>query len=191
MERINIYCDYHKFGVHQLKGEITIEKNDFHLGDMYDLKGCRKEDIEKVKDAIETLRIMSKHYVSGNHELDLDLNNVFHIYKGIMFTHGDYFHYGQDLFIKWRAQKSGRSKLVRFFLKIIYWIRNKFIDVEISNKILEEAVKFAKFKKCTTVVMGHKHPLKTKVRIKDGITVILLPRGKHSFKIYDGEIYPP
>jgi len=187
LKTIYVYNDVHLFGVHALDNiKIRTTTSDYHLGDIVDMKGCKKKDIQKAREYMEELKKSSSHYLSGNHELDQDPETFFHADDGILYTHGDYLVYGDEKADAWRAKTPGRGKWMRFGLRLIYPFR-KFKKLKISEAFKVRCAKKAKEMDCHTVIMGHRHPNKLVDICYMGVRIMILPRGKNTLQIPSGE----
>lgn len=187
MKTLTVYNDVHLFGVHALdhiKFEYT--NYDFHLGDNVDMKGVSKRKILQAKDKLTEIKKFSKHYCSGNHELDTDPETIYHAFEDILFTHGDYLVWGHEKADAWRKKEPGRSRWMRFALKIVYPLR-RFKKLKISNDFKERCVEKAKEMNCNTVIMGHRHPKQLVDIEHKGVRIMILPRGKNTLEIEDSQ----
>lgn len=183
MKLINVYNDIHLFGIHALENiVISFEDNDFHIGDIIDMRGVAKKKVPDAKQAMESIRKSSKHYCSGNHELDLDKSTLYHKYENILFTHGDYLAWGKDRAEKYRSQNPGRGWLSRKSLKLFYLLR-KLKKINMSDSFKKRCALRAKSEGCSTIIMGHRHPGELINETYLGVKIIILPRGKNILKI--------
>jgi len=122
--RRRVWVDVHKGGVHEIDvPEIETDDDCYHLGDIHDLKGCKKKRVNAVKYLIGRLRTASAHYVSGNHELGTDSEFFHHVHNGVLFTHGDIPAWGFAKAKKFRNKKPGRGFFSRNLLRPIYSLR--------------------------------------------------------------------
>jgi len=186
MEIINVYNDIHLFGVHELDHiKITFEDNDFHIGDNIDMKGVDKRKVEDAENMMNYFKRKSKHYCSGNHELDTDKDTISERYKDVLFTHGDYLAWGDEKADAWREKTPGRGWKMRLGLRFIYPFR-RFKKLKVSHAFKERCASKARDNRCHTVIMGHRHPTKVVETDHMGIKILILPRGKNTLSI-DGE----
>jgi len=187
-----VYSDLHLFGTHK-KIDIDLEFGPevFYIGDIVDIKNCRKKNINEAKQLLEKIeKNAGKNYIAGNHELKKG-SNEYIIYKNILLCHGDIFLWSKERYLKWRngSIKPGKSDFIRFLLRL----KNCFVRFRIINlneNVLNKIYKYvlALDKGVNTVIIGHEHPnkiIKKKIAINNypEITIIIVPRGKNYIDI--------
>lgn len=184
MVRYTIYSDYHLGHPFSLKKDFTFGRNNVFLGDNFDLRNAPYHDLPTLKknrqDTIAKCLKAGGIYLSGNHSLEPLIRKEFlSIKRGkILFLHGDIIDWGMHGANFYRTlNKAGSSKI---FWKLLRYYKMVFNGntKKIKNKWLVRAVMFAKENKCKTIVMGHFHVEKLVDVNKDGIRIIIVPRGK-------------
>ena len=177
MKKITIFSDVHKFGIHELDIEFEYGDDIFHLGDNFDLKGCKKQDVNSAKHEFEMYKQKAgKNYVSGNHELGFERLTL--IKDHIMFTHGDYVFWDDDKFNKFRSNTPGKKEWKRWVSFLGDKIRKFQGPKKWKKKNLKKAARFAKANNCHTFICGHVHPRKTLDKTYNGVRCICVPRGR-------------
>jgi len=184
----NIYADLHLFGPYETEMPIINRgSKTIALGDIYELKSCRKKDVPKVVEARRNLlNLLGDRYLFGNHELAQGRINFIDYTNNTLFTHGDYVFWSDKKATKFRNGKNGSSTIKRFFLGIVH---NKLRPL-VPKWFLwpwekKRAYIFAKKHNCTTIVCGHLHPLKTIDTTYKDVRVIVVPRGKTKILVFD------
>ena len=150
-----------------------------YIGDIVDLKSCRKENLQEARLTIKKIKEECfGNYVSGNHELDLDKDSFYLVKGDTLFTHGDFIFWGENMALKWRSQSPGLTKFSFFWV----WLFNSIIKWRpyfLTNKIKDKIVEAANYYDCEKVIMGHRHPFNKIDTTYKGIRIIVLPRGKN------------
>jgi predicted phosphodiesterase len=150
------------------------------LGDVIDLKNCRKQDVGRAKDAIMELQLLTS-YVGGNHCLGYgDLPNYLLINGGTVFlTHG-HLYVNAEKYSKWTLEhkEAGAGFFKRHLITPLIDKLRRFKEVK-PNSELAENVRILKiqYPKLTHFIMGHTHSPETVTTLIHGVTVILLKRG--------------
>jgi len=178
-----IYNDIHKFAPHEMDVEYNYGSNVIYNGDIVDLGACSYGDLPKANEFLQDLIEKSKgNFTSGNHEKTME--HQFVVKGEILFTHGDLIF--KDVIsarnFRWGREGSGwfrrlyvhAGSYLRSFLK-----KNK----EISDGDMAGAIAWATKHNCSTVVCGHKHPKNKLTRIKNGVRLIVLPRGRNVIEL--------
>ena len=185
--RIRLINDLHIFGplqTHSLSQLIEIIKTSpypvYLLGDVIDLKNCRKQDVGRAKDAILELLLFA-HYIGGNHCLGYGkLVNYLLINNGTVFlTHG-HLYVNAEKYSKWTLEhkEAGAGFFKRYIITPLIDKLRRFKEVK-PNSELAENVRILKiqYPKLTHFIMGHTHAPETVTERIHGVTVILLKRG--------------
>jgi len=190
MKTYFVYSDLHLFGPHEVRDVILdmISKDCIYLGDIIDLKNCKKEFIQAAKDAIISLeRQLERRYVHGNHELT-PFQDIY-IADGVLFTHGDFQIWGQKRAQAFRSKKPGSGSVKRWLSKALNVGREALTTGELKEKHIKSLMSFAKSYNCHTIVIGHRHPKElidnTYTNAKNGekIRIIVVPRGISTIRV--------
>jgi len=181
MNNYIIYADVHRYAKYE--SELTHEKGAIYLGDIYDLAGCKKREVNLVRSKIAYLKdLVGDRYPLGNHELKLSNINDQYIANGILFTHGHLEFWGLEKSIKYMSKKPGKGAIGRAFSSFLDSVRvaKPFsMSEEQKNRCWDRCMS----NNCHTMVLGHKHPAKLEevLHTVNGQTVriIVLPRGRN------------
>ncbi len=185
MKKYTIFSDYHIGHPYALKPNFSFSENTVFLGDNFDIKNALKKDLDKItrlkKETIDNCKKGNGIILYGNHSLEPITNRsgLFAIRDNVLFTHGDIIQWGSKRTHFYRTFYSpGKSK---FYWVLLKWWRNLFPGniTKLSKKQIRRAVKLAKQNKCKTIVMGHFHPSKGIIDLKEeGIRIVVVQRGK-------------
>ena len=191
METYTIFSDLHYFSMYALDMDLTYEENTVYLGDIFDLKYVKINDVPMVLDSINQLSTrVGVRYLPGNHELgSMEGTDWIFIENGILFTHGHRSICWSDKMVeKWEYElKEGKGTLGRNITKIEYFIWEK-PSHNPKQKYIANAIRLATEYGCHTIVFGHthiKHIFDQTFQNKKGeaIRVINVPRGKTVIKL--------
>lgn len=174
--RLKIMADLHLFSSHPFGDYdvLNLTPDVILLGDIVDLKQCKKKDLPKAKTLIEKLR--KKHtYISGNHELDF-FNMVYSPMSGIKLTHGDYIFWGSDKAKAAREEEPGNGIFGRTLSSILAGGRS-LCDGKVSTEDMDQAVKFMKEYQTKILIVGHKHPKNVIITLREKYEFICVPQG--------------
>jgi len=174
-----IYSDLHIGAPNEIPCTFHFTKNTVLLGDNFEIKNSKIDELDKIILLRDNTRkkCLKKGgiYLSGNHSVQMkDLS-----YKrgNVLFTHGDFVHYGEEKAKKVRSIKKGKS--------FLYWILLAFIRIfyesranPLKAEYLQRAYTLAKEKNAKVLVMGHFHPTSIVDISYRGIRIIVVPRGK-------------
>lgn len=160
--------------------------NLYLLGDIFDLKNCKKSQVKIVRQHIlDAKRAMGHRYLLDNHDAVFGkVSDPYHIpYSNIGICGGSQIFWDEDRLHSYTQKKFGAG-----FLKRQIWVRalmlaSRFVSDNISDKAMSRAIIIAKDLGVKTIVCGHKHPKKIIRRTQDGITLIVLPRGYSELKL--------
>ncbi len=157
----------------------NLTKNTVLLGDNFEIKNSKKGKLKNLIALRENIRkkCLKKGgiYLSGNHSVQM--RDLYYKRGKVLFTHGDFVHYGKEKAIQVRNKKKGKSNLYWSMLKFI----RKFYESRVNPlkiKYLQAAYTLAKKKNAKVVVMGHFHPRSVIDVDYNGIRMIIVPRGK-------------
>lgn len=158
-------------------------------GDIVDLSCCPNKDVKGLKDYQKSLLLKwGDKYISGNHDLigEQNIIQVIATKSGnkVLFTHGDLVKDAKK-WSEYRYKKAGAG-----FLKLLWvafadtqdWVKDK-INTSKLEPMFTSAATWANDYDCKYIVMGHLHPRK-KIEIeRDGVTIIILPKGFNTLEI--------
>lgn len=186
-----IYNDIHCFSPialmthEQLKTSILKDLGEGHtvisLGDNVDIANCLESDLNDACGLRYWIYKNVNTYYSGNHELETFLirSNI----PSIHFTHGDFEKWGTEKALKYRSRKPCASKFKRkFIIPLVEWAEQFGVN-RATEKFIQNAVKITKANSCHTYVCGHIHPKKEIRILRDGIRILVLPRGRNVLNI--------
>jgi len=166
--------DLHLFGPSSMEHDVDrILACHVMLGDIFDLKNCKKQDVKKVQLFIlDTEKRLGNRFISGNHEL-IKRHDVYVIQK-TCFVHGDFEAWGHEKALEFRSQEPASG--FRFTKK--YWdMFRHLVQGRLNTEQLERCYETATKHNCQMLVMGHSH-VKRQIRYNyKGIIVVQLPRG--------------
>ena len=138
---------------------------------MKKLGKLRKNIAEKVFDA-------GGVFIDGNHEVfPLKKEDSFIVRDEILFIHGDIIEWGFKKAHRYRRKNyHGKSKI---YWEALYLFRDlcEGNKNKLTKKQIDLAVRLAKDFGCKKIVMGHFHPKRTLLINKNGIQIIVFPRG--------------
>lgn len=183
-----VYSDIHKdspiamdINMMEKSGKGVIKS---YIGDNYDLKNCLKDRVQIVKDSITFIKNYFHVFVTGNHELDHE-RSLAHVYKKVLFTHGDYVLWGEKKADEYRAKKPGASFFKRkFIIPLFQKYRALFKKVyKLDQEQIERSIQYMKSFNCKYIVMGHTHCSEVQYEHYGIYTIILVPRGKTILKL--------
>lgn len=185
MKSYIIYSDLHIGHPYAIKVKPKLSKNTVFLGDNFDIKNSPKAKVKKIigerAKTIKDLKLAGGIYVSGNHSLSDSDRSV--VRNKIIFIHGDEVMYGVAGANYWRESGSpGKGPIYRSALGAWRKIRSDKCD-NIEDKYLDAARTLAKANNCHTICMGHFHPRNIIDDKKDGIRVVVVPRGETKIKL--------
>lgn len=119
------------------------------------------------------------HPVMGNHELEFSQRQFsFDTETKTLFTHGHQVFWSEEKINRWAKKKPGRGPIMRF-LALFYSKWRMLKQPKIKDAHMDRAVELAKEFGAVTVVTGHRHPKERLYCSKDGVTLIVLPRGRN------------
>jgi metallophosphoesterase superfamily enzyme len=187
MNTYKIYADIHKGHPHASDIELTYEPNCVFLGDIWDIKNTRQDDIPKALEAQKEHNsiVLANNLVSvkGNHDLE-DVppypdSDYYKAVNGVLFTHGHLTAWTQEEIDKWRNKPRTGSSIFKWSVVSSYsWFsRGRWNPSnEERNLLIEKAKAFD----CHTICIGHHHPSET-FDTKDensGIRIVCVKRGE-------------
>lgn len=183
MIKYTIFSDYHLGHPFALKPNFKFGRNIVFLGDNFDIKNNLKSEISNIikqrKEIIEKCRKSGGIYLSGNHSL-IPLKNkkrLIAVRNNILFLHGDIIQWGKAAVLYRSLFSPGRSKFYWTILK--YWRKlHPGNCSKLKKRQINAAVNLAKQYHCKTIVIAHFHPEKIIDMTKEGIRIIVVPRGK-------------
>lgn len=159
----------------------SFEKDAILLGDVIDLRGCKKNDVDKFLSIYKNLSI-NHIYCVGNHEAILARIGDYYVSNNIVFAHGHLQFWGYDKSYKYMKKKHGRSTVGRFFSKAINSVRMAkpfSMSQEQKNRCVDLCVSTG----TDVIVLGHKHPSEKHDFIyeneRKNVRIIVLPRGRN------------
>lgn len=157
--------------------DVKIFNDDILLGDIFDLKNCKKSDVEIVK---KRILATDRHYLKDNHDaIDGKVSDPELIPNTeIAICGGSQIFWDEDRLHDYTNKEHGAGFLKRQIWVRMLMIASRFVSDKISDKAMDRAVKIAKGLGAKVVVCGHKHPNKVLTRIQNGVTLYVLPRGK-------------
>lgn len=157
-------------------------------GDIVDRSASPKKDQETLAAYMKSLiKKWGDAYISGNHELSFFNTKTYRITtsgKKVMFTHGDLI---KD-FDKWSAYRmktpgAGLIKLLWVaFADTQDWVKDKINTAKLEPMFKNAAAK-AKEAGCDYIVMGHLHPNKAIDVVRDGVRIMILPKGFNTIEL--------
>ena len=160
--------------------EITKSKlKPFLLGDIIDMRNCKKKDIpmwlNRGRYLQELCNQLGGAYISGNHELNLfNLVNSFSLGNTLL-AHGDEQSWGLVKSHEFRSQQAGAGFLKRHLLTPLLDELRHLNEVRPNDKLIQ----FMSNMKEQMLVIGHSHPnddVKFQILGKKGL---ILSRGFH------------
>lgn len=182
-----IYSDMHIGGPHQKNllrdiNNTKFTKNTVFIGDNFDFQHSQKRDLLKVvefrKKVEEKVKEAGGIFLDGNHELHPLEKGEFHVVRdNTIFLHGDIVHWGFKKAKKYRDTKTCGNCDLAWGLLLAY---RQFFDggkESLKKKHIERAIHLAKKFNCKNIVFGHFHPKNLIVIMKDGVRIIVVPRG--------------
>jgi len=194
-----ILADTHKFSLHVLDVNCfpVFSGNVYLIGDIVDMKNCKKKEVGLAKRYVNSLRMVyGKRYVSGNHEcgfwnyMYIERDGIPSITphptlatpEGIMYIHGDMI---LDLkkWTKARKRKPGASWWKRLSVGFGGFVRGLGGEKKWSQSRLKKVSAYGKRYRCHTVVMGHMHPARVLDETYNGVRCIAVPRGRTELEL--------
>ena len=176
--KYSFVTDTHWFAPNAIN-TVFVEKNDILLGDIYDLRNCKKSKVPQILSLIEQMRNYAL-YLQDNHDaINGKVSDPQLIPNTkIAICGGSQIFWDEDRLHDYTNKEFGAG-----FLKRQIWVRalmlaSKFVSDKISDNAMSRAVDIAKKLGASIVVCGHKHPNKILTRIHNGVTLYVLPRGK-------------
>lgn len=179
---LKLFTDLHIFGPLQIMTPqdllLKIKDSDqtVLLGDIVDLKNCRKEDVGRAKDLILTLKGMCI-YVTGNHELGFaDLPTSSHLNK-TFFSHSHLLS-NFEKYSKWdlKYKEPGAGPFKRKVITPLVDKLRRFKEVRPNQELLENLKDLYDVER---VYLGHSHPPQNiDFRVGEAM-VTILTRGEH------------
>lgn len=159
-----------------LKIPITNVSESIFIGDVVDLANVKKKEHKQAMKVYDHLKSDSKGWIDGNHERLSTTDEVIQI-DNIMLVHGDFAEWGDKRAIKYRSKKHTAG-----WFKRNLWVRalknfEKLVKHKPKQKMIDRLVSQAKFRYCTTIICGHRHPRTTYDKMHDGVRVVVLKRG--------------
>lgn len=154
------------------------------LGDVIDLKNCKKSEVGLAKDDIEFLDYVVKRYngiyVGGNHELNYDKLPMAYIINDTFFSHGHLL-MNYDKYSKWNLEekKAGAGWLKRHIITPAVDGLRRFKEVR-PNKELLTRLQYTKYKR---IFLAHSHPDQDVDFEINGCHATILSRGVHMVDI--------
>lgn len=157
-------------------------------GDIVDRTASPKKDQETLAAYMKTLiEKWGDAYISGNHEASFfNIKTIRTTASGkkVMFTHGDLI---KD-YAKWSAYRlktpgAGPLKLLWVaFADTQDWVKDK-INTSKLEPMFKNAAAEAKDAGCDYIIMGHLHPTKTIDVVRNGVRIMILPKGFNSIEL--------
>ena len=172
-----IYNDIHKFAPHEMKVDYIFGETVIYNGDIVDIGACAYSELPEANRFLLDLIEKAKcNFTSGNHEKMMEYPFV--VKDKILFIHGDLVFKDITAARNFRWGREGSGWFRRLYVRAGSYLRH-FLKKNngISDNDMTEAIEWAKRHKCHTIVCGHKHPKEILKRTKDGVTLIILPRG--------------
>lgn len=186
--KIICFNDIHRYAPNEIKVKLEYGPNVYYLGDIFDLKNCRKDMVPFVREELRTSRFKARYYVSGNHDplesgYDPDVMFIITNGKPVIFSHGDEVSWGREKARGFRRKSNGASVFHRnIVVPIISWYE-RTIGRTPSKADIQRAVSMAKAREATTHIMGHYHPKETYDQVHDGVRIVILKRGRNEVEI--------
>ena len=153
------------------------------IGDVYDIKNTKKQDMLAAKINLERHKMkLGACYLSGNHELTpLELKPWIAI-DDVLFMHGDLLFWDRAKVDAFRAKSPGAGPLKRLFVQAIDELR-LVAPAGFNDFFFSQCEKYLKLSGCHTIVSGHHH-VKTRLDVQKPFgRVINLPRGINQVKV--------
>jgi hypothetical protein len=155
------------------------------IGDIVDLKNCKKSEVGKAKDAIRDLAIACHQtnsvYIGGNHELNYGSLLLSVIINNALYTHG-HLMTNYDKYYKWDldTKEAGAGFFKRHFITPTIDGLRRFKEVRPNDELLKNIDRIAKQNpEVKEFYMGHSHPPEDVVFHHAGIKCTILSRGIH------------
>jgi len=148
------------------------------LGDIVDLKGCKKKDVGYARELLIELWGKFPLHVSGNHELTHFWMSVVltKVAGGLLVEHGDELFWGLSKSVAFRSQNAGRGFFGRLGAKALNKLR--FLKkAKLSKDDLERVSRRALSMRVKKVVVAHKHPKKLLYYKYNGVKIWVVPPG--------------
>jgi metallophosphoesterase superfamily enzyme len=152
------------------------------LGDVIDLKNCKKNEVAKHQMMIELLRKEDCFYISGNHELNTDLLKELFI-SATYFNHSDLIS-NKEKYTKFRNKEPGAGWFKRTFITPFVDKLRHLVSVRPNNAMVAfvERLKMAN-SGLKTCVFAHSHPTNTVEWQTAGVYCLILKRGVNDITV--------
>ncbi len=178
-KEFTIYSDLHLGAPNEIKLKFHLTKNTVLLGDNFEIKNSKIDRLDKLSSMRDNVRkkCLKKGgiYLSGNHSVQM--KDLYCKRGDVLFTHGDFVHYGKERAIEVRKKHRGKSALYWALLKILRTFYESRMN-PLKAKYLERMYALAKENNAKIIVMGHFHPRSIIDINYKGIRMIVVPRGK-------------